>query len=215
MTFSLHLQQIRKSLKLGNNIMKKNEKTPAGYVKQQTAVIFVCLALGVGFLGGIALTIYKLDSGTSFGPSPAVQNVKGDRDGMLAALEDEVQRNPKNTDAWIQLGHIYFDRDEHAKAIHAYEKALELSPQNTDVITDLGIMYRRSGNPQKAVEMFDRVISIDPEHQNARFNKAVVLLHDLKDKKGAVAAWEGLLEINPAARAPNGQLVSDLIQQYR
>ena len=83
------------------------------------------------------------------------------------------------------------------------------------MITDLGIMYRRSGDPQKAIEMFDRAITLDPQQQNARFNKGIVLLHDLKDKAGAVAAWEGLLEINPVAMAPNGQSVDALIQQYK
>ena len=76
-------------------------------------------------------------------------------------------------------------------------------------------MYRRSGNPKKAVEMFEKVIALDPQQENARFNKGIVLLHDLKDEEGAVAAWEGLLEINPVAMAPNGQSVDELIQQYK
>ncbi|MCG6908875.1 MAG: tetratricopeptide repeat protein [Deltaproteobacteria bacterium] len=192
----------------------KNTKIE-GYVKSQTVVILVILALAVGFVGGIALTIYKLDAETSFSRQHSQQNKPGDRDGMLAALEKEVKRNPQNADAWVQLGHLYFDRDEYKKAIFAYEKSLELAPDNTNVLTDLGIMYRRSGNPRKAVELFDRVIAIDPQEQNARFNKGVVLLHDLKDKAGAIAAWEGLLEINPVAMAPNGQSVDELIQQYK
>lgn len=195
--------------------MKKNNTNLDGYIKSQTTVIFVCLALAVGFVSGIALTIYKLDSKDSFTHQHSPQPQQGGKDGMLAALEDEVKRNPANAGAWIQLGHIHFDKDQHAKAIHAYEKALALSPDDTDVLTDLGIMYRRSGNPLKSVEIFDKVIELDPQQENARFNKGIVLLHDLKDNAGAVAAWEGLLEINPVAMAPNGQSVDALIQQYR
>ena len=194
-----------------------NDKTikTDGTIKTQTAVVLVCLALAIGFVGGIALTIYKLDTETAFSHQHSPQKKTGDRDGMLAALEAEVKRNPANTAAWVQLGHLYFDRDEHKKAIFAYEKSLELDPENTNVITDLGIMYRRSGNPKRAVELFDRVIALDPQQQNARFNKGIVLLHDLKDKEGAIAAWEGLLEINPVAMAPNGQSVDALIEQYK
>ena len=195
--------------------MKDNNKKMNGYIKSQTATIYVCLALAIGFVGGIALTIYKLDANTSFTHQPTQQKQQGDRDAMLAALEDEVERNPTNAGAWTQLGHMYFDRNEHKKAIHAYEKSLALSPDNTNVLTDLGIMYRRSGNPQKAVELFDKVIALDPQQENARFNKGIVLLHDLKDKAGAIAAWEGLLEINPVAMAPNGQSVDELIQQHK
>ena len=187
-----------------------------GYIKSQTAVAYICLALAIGFVGGIALTVYKLNTTQSFTQQqPQQQQQPANQDGMLEALEDEVKRNSANVGAWVQLGHMYFDRGEHEKAIQAYEKSLELSPGNTNVLTDLGIMYRRSGNPEKAVELFDKVIKIDPQQENARFNKGIVLLHDLKDKEGAVAAWEGLLEINPVAVAPNGQSVDELIQQYK
>jgi len=192
----------------------KNKKLD-GYIKSQTAMAYVCLALAVGFVAGIGLTIYKLDGNQPFTHQHPQQNQQADQDGMLTALEDEIKRNPANAGAWIQLGHMYFDRDQHEKAIHAYEKSLELSPDNTNVLTDLGIMYRRSGNPKKAVELFDRVIAIDPQQENARFNKGIVLLHDLKDKAGAIAAWEELLEVNPVAMAPNGQSVDELIQQYK
>ena len=162
--------------------------------------------LGIGVAGMRDARCRQHRSNTEEGPGPTA---------MRAALEDEVERNPANAGAWIQLGHLYFDTDQHEKAIQAYEKSLELSPGNTNVITDLGIMYRRSGNPKKAVEMFERVIELDPKQENARFNKGIVLLHDLKDQEGAVAAWEGLLEINPVAMAPNGQSVDELIQQYK
>ena len=37
-------------------------------------------------------------------------------------------------------------------------------------------------------------------------------MHDLNDLPGAIKAWEALLEINPMAHAPNGQLVNTLVQ---
>jgi len=195
--------------------MNDKNKKVNGYIKSQTVVIYVCLALAIGFVSGIALTIYKMDSGSAFTHQQTPQNQQGNKDGMLTSLEEEVERNPDNAGTWVQLGHMYFDRDETEKAIHAYEKSLELSPDNTNVLTDLGIMYRRSGNPKKAIELFDRVTQLDPQQENARFNKGIVLMHDLKDKEGAIKAWEGLLEINPVAMAPNGQSVDELIQQYK
>ena len=78
-----------------------------------------------------------------------------------------------------------------------------------------------TGQPYSGTYAFgqtEMLLSVNHEvapAENARFNKGIVLLHDLKDKEGAVAAWEGLLEINPVAVAPNGQSVDELIQQYR
>jgi cytochrome c-type biogenesis protein CcmH/NrfG len=127
-------------------------------------------------------------------------------------LEQEVASNPTNVEAWTQLGHVYFDTDNPAKAIRAYEKSLELSPDDPNVLTDLGVMYRRNGEFEKALASFDRAITIAPSLEQPRFNKGVVLFYDLKDREGAIKAWEELLKINPNASTPNGQPLSEAIK---
>ena len=123
-------------------------------------------------------------------------------------------KTPDNPEAWIQLGHIYFDTGQSHEAIAAYEKALTIDPDNANVLTDLGVMYRRTQQPEKAVESFDKAIQADAAHEIARFNKGIILLHDLEDTPGAVAAWRELVAINPDAKAPNGQPVQMLIQRF-
>lgn len=76
-------------------------------------------------------------------------------------------------------------------------------------------MCRRNNQPQKAIEVFDKVISIDPSFETARFNKGVVLLHDLNDVAGGIKAWEGLVEQNPLAMASNGESVDALVQRMK
>ncbi len=131
----------------------------------------------------------------------------------IASMEVRTSSNPDDKASWTQLGHLYFDTNQPEKAIRAYTHALDLDPSNADVWTDLGVMYRRAGQPGKAVESFDKAIENDPAHQTARFNKGVVLMHDLGDQAGAIAAWKGLLAINPQATAPNGVPVAGMIQE--
>lgn len=131
----------------------------------------------------------------------------------IAALEVSASSNPDDLETWVKLGHMYFDANQFDKAIRAYERSLELDPSNADVWTDLGVMYRRDGNIQQAVDSFDKAIQADPLHQTARFNKGVVLMHDLGDQAGALAAWRELLEVNPEAIAPNGAPVADMIKE--
>jgi len=170
------------------------------------------VVFGLGFLAGVSFAVYKTGPQTGSISQPRVQN---ESNRMIAKFEDEVKQNPANTAAWIQLGHLYFDSDAFAQAINAYEKALQLDPNNPDIMTDLGIMYRRNGEAEKAVAIFSRVIAIAPKHENARFNKGIVLLNDLQDREGALAAWEGLLAVNPLAMAPNGQSVDELVEHYK
>ena len=84
-----------------------------------------------------------------------------------------------------------------------------------DVLSDLGVMYRRNRQPEKAIEAFDRALAVNPNHQTSRYNKGVVMMHDLEDRQGALAAWEELVTLNPQAKAPNGKLVSEMLQQIK
>lgn len=183
------------------------------YVKKSTMVMVAAFTLIIGFLGGVAMTVYQSVPGM---PSKTFQEQAnaGDMDRMIKALVEETAKNPGNHEAWAQLGHSYFDSDQYEKAIGAYNKSLEISPDSADVWTDLGVMYRRNGQPKEAISSFDKAIEKNPAHETSRFNKGIVLLHDLDDQKSAVAAWQGLVKVNPLAMAPNGQTVEELIKHY-
>jgi len=196
----------------------KDKKLEKRY-KFETLVIAMCVAMAFGFMAGTAFTVYKLDTGPAESRMPPAAsgmpaNVDPDKENRIAMLEKVVAENPDDGKTWQALGNLYFDTARHTDAIDAYNKSLAIIPGNPNVLTDLGVMYRRAGQPEKAVEAFDRAIAADPGHETSRFNKGIVLLHDLKNEKGALAAWRGLLEINPLAMAPNGQTVDELIKHF-
>lgn len=201
--------------------MAKQKSQEGNLVKKETMFIVALIALVVGFLGGIFYS--ALQSGptgsvqTSSAPPRAPQpqqqqNLSSEQARNILALEQEVAVNPTNVNAWTQLGNVYFDTNNFAKAIRAYEKSLELSPSNPDVLTDLGVMYRRTGQPEKALAAFDQAMAIAPNHEQSRFNKGIVLRYDMNDREGAVKAWEELLKVNPNAVAPNGQPISEAVK---
>lgn len=198
---------------------KKKQEDNAQYVRKETFWLGTLLALAVGFFAGVMFTVLKSDTGAALQPSqsaaPQAQVGTPARPNMIASLEDETAKNPQNNRAWIQLGNEYFDADQYEKAIWAYRKSLELDPNNANVWTDIGVMYRRSGKPKEALEAFDKAIAVDPKHEPSRLNKGIVLLHDMQDYDGAIAAWEALLEVNPIAMAPTGRSVDEMIQQMK
>ncbi|MFA7384066.1 MAG: tetratricopeptide repeat protein [Desulfurivibrionaceae bacterium] len=193
---------------------------PSGYKKE--TVFFIGLGcLIIGFLSGIVFSIYKTPAGSGSaqiaGGQPQAQpgKLSPDQARQLLQLELEVQKNPENVAAWTRLGHLYFDSEQAEKAINAYNKSLALAPGNADVLTDLGVMYRQTGDPQQAIASFDRAIQVNAKHETARFNKGIVQLYDLKDQPGALATWQELVNMNPMATAPNGQMVSEIIKEIQ
>jgi cytochrome c-type biogenesis protein CcmH/NrfG len=194
--------------------MEQNKTDTRKYVKKETMLMVAFITFTAGFLAGIAYGLYK---GEPRKVARVEQRQAADSQfsSEIAALELEVAKNPANVNTWTQLGNLYFDTNKYDRAIAAYKKSLELNPQNANVWTDMGVMYRRNRQPAEALKAFDKAIEINPRHEISRFNKGIVLLHDLNDLQSAIRAWEDLLKINPVAMAPNGQSVDQLLVQLK
>jgi cytochrome c-type biogenesis protein CcmH/NrfG len=162
--------------------------------------LFVGVTLVVGILAGVLIT-NRVKSPTPSGPSsappsaalPAVNSQQ-----QISMLEGIVAKDPDNRNAWVQLGHNYFDSHQPMKAVEAYGKALALDGNDPDVLTDQGVMFRELGWYDRAVENFTKANRIQPTHAQSLYNLGVVYLYDLKDPVKASAAWEKYLAIDPS-----------------
>lgn len=130
-------------------------------------------------------------------------------------LEKDALSHPDDPRIWTELGNAYFDIHEPHNAISAYEHSLTLDHSNPDVLTDLGIMYREIKNYDKALDCFRKAYQQDPGHINAIFNEGVVLSADLGRKADAARVWTRILEIDPAAKTPDGQKIADMVRQLQ
>jgi cytochrome c-type biogenesis protein CcmH/NrfG len=201
------------------------EKRPVGYIKKETLILAVLISLCIGFFGGTLYSSFKLAPANPVktpGKLTAQKEEPHDHpdpsmelSAKIAELEQYLKNNPDNAEAWTNLGNLFYDSDQPQNAIDAYEKSLAIEPDRAGVMTDLGTMYRRNNEPKKAIEIFDKAIAVDPSFETARFNKGVVLLHDLNDLEGCIKEWEALVELNPMAVAPNGESVDAIIQKLK
>jgi cytochrome c-type biogenesis protein CcmH/NrfG len=196
--------------------MASEAKILKGYVKTENMILLLVAALALGFVGGVVFSVYRsADTMPVTAEQAGPQQVTAEQKQMLAALQEKTKSTPDDVNAWTQLGHLYFDMDQPADAIKAYETSLALDGKRPDVWTDMGVMYRRSGNPQKAVQAFDHALSLKSDHQIALYNKGIVLMHDLKDTKGALEAWEKLLAIDPNIKTPGGDALKSIVEQLK
>ncbi len=195
-------------------------------VKKETMymVSFICLV--IGFLCGVVVAVYKSSTQPVMPAQsmpPAARTAEpaqpagpsADELQQINRLERQAAAEPTNAQVWTDLGNLYFDTRQHDKAIEAYKRALEIKPGDANVLTDMGVMYRRTGQPRKAIEAFEKAMRADPKHEVSRFNKGIVLMHDLNDAQGAVDAWEDLVRVNPQARTPSGALVRDMVAKFK
>ena len=173
-------------------------------MKKEYAFIFIAIAFVAGIVVGvIAAVSYEekmppLPSSIKPSQSAPAPALTPDIQSQISTLKSILKEDPKNLKALVELGNIYFDSEQLDPAIQTYSKALELDPKNPNIRTDMGIMYRKKGDPDRAMAEFKRAAQDDPKHVNSRYNIGVVLLHDKGDIKGAIAAWEDFLKVEPA-----------------
>lgn len=144
---------------------------------------------------------------------PQMQGGDAQLQARIASLQSVVARDPKNVQAWIQLGNDYFDTRQAQKAIEAYGRALELKPNDPDVLTDQGVMYRDLGQFDKAVQNFQKANQADAKHVQSLFNLGVVYAHDLNQPKKAEEAWTKVVQLAP--QSPQAQQAQQALQQLR
>ena len=178
-------------------------------------LLFVIIALIVGLLGGYLIfsvgnkqKTAPVGGGVPLGAGSAV-----DYRNRIAEAEKIVAREPKNLQAWTQLGNDYFDTGEAQKAINAYGKSLELKPDDPNVLTDQGVMYLQVGAFDKALANFEKAQKIDPNHLQSLYNIGVVYAVHLRQTDKGIKAWSRYLELDPAS--PKAQEVRARIEQLK
>src|SRR5207247_744856 len=77
----------------------------------------------------------------------------GKLDEAEAAHKELVAKQPSIPEIYHNLGYIYGQRKDWAKAEEAYKKALELRPIYPDAATGLARVYQESGQSDKAMEL--------------------------------------------------------------
>lgn len=148
--------------------------------------------LGSMFFGGSS-TAPVATSPPPVAPPAAAVNWNQKIDTLLQVTAAD----PGNRNAWVQLGHAYFDTDQPMKAVDAYDKALALDGNDPNVLTDQGVMFRKLGWFDRAIENFEKSNQIDPRHTQSLFNMGIVYRYDLNKFDEAIQAWKKLLALNP------------------
>ncbi|MBK1988944.1 tetratricopeptide repeat protein [Sphaerospermopsis aphanizomenoides BCCUSP55] len=81
---------------------------------------------------------------------------------------------PQLAKSYYNLGFIYEQQDEWAKAIDNYTHGITINPHYTKAHYRLGLIFKRQKYFSKAIDQFSQVLQLDPEYQGAKFNLALL-----------------------------------------
>ena len=166
-------------------------------MKKGTIVLIV-----IAFVAGLLVSVMFSNVNNSQPESQQTINQQStpsvDFQQQIKTLEELLAKDPNNRQAWVQLGHSYFDSKNPMKAIEAYDKALAIDGNDPDVLTDQAIMFRQLGWYEKAIETFQQANKLNPSHANSLFNMGIVYMQDLGDNEKAKEVFRRFIDLDPS-----------------
>ena len=114
-------------------------------------------------------------------------------------LQAVAEKNPTDAKTRVELGNVYLDAERFPEAIAWYQQALKINPNDADVSTDLGVCYYYSNDPDRALQQFETSLKANPKHAKTLLNQGIVMAFGKQDLKGAVVAWDKLIQIAPTS----------------
>lgn len=151
--------------------------------------------LGAGIIIALLVLLISVEQRS---PSPAAAGQGGD--STIQALQAQLQQNPGDVDAMVELGNSYYDSKRYVEAIAWYEKAVEKRPTDTNLRTDLGTAYFYTGNNDKAKEQWDIVLKQDPNKVQAHFNYGIMYSSlNPPDNDSAAREWQTVIKLAPGS----------------
>lgn len=118
----------------------------------------------------------------------------GDLEKARIELKNVLQIDPKDGEAYYQLGSVYEQKKDYRKAYGNYLKAEELSPELLENHAKLGRFYLLlMKDTDKAQDKIDLILSKESNNPDGLLLKAAALLQDNKTNE-AVAIVEGIIK---------------------
>lgn len=106
--------------------------------------------------------------------------------------------NPKLAVAWVNLGNLRFNQDDHAGAETHYRMAIMHDEKCPEAHYNLGYLRAEEDRVQEAIALFRRALACDPKFADAHFNLAMALVR-MGHRPAAKKHWAAYLKLEPSS----------------
>ena len=109
----------------------------------------------------------------------------GDYEGAEAAFEKELEANPSDFQAQLNLGSVLYSQRKLDAAREHLERALELAPASTQALYDLALVERAQGHVEAAVKDLEKVVGKDAQWMDPHVELAALYYRLNRPQDGA------------------------------
>jgi tetratricopeptide (TPR) repeat protein len=110
--------------------------------------------------------------------------------------EGILELQPRHAPAAINLGTIYYNQREFARAERMYRQATVADPEYALAFFDLGNVLDEQQRLQEAIEAYDRAVKLVPGYADAHYNLALAF-ERVKEPRKALRHWTTYAKLDP------------------
>jgi hypothetical protein len=116
----------------------------------------------------------------------------------MKAYETAVGLDARSAGAWLNLGTIYFNARQFAKAENHYKRALEADPDYALAHFNIANLYDDRGDYRRALLHYHDAVRLNPAYADAHYNLAL-LYQGAGHVMEAVRHWKIYLKLDPGS----------------
>jgi tetratricopeptide (TPR) repeat protein len=115
----------------------------------------------------------------------------------IAAYHKVLELDPKHAAAHINLGTLYYNRQDFNLAEKHYRGALESDPRYALAYFDLGNVLDETGRVQEAIQTYKTALQLAPTYADAHYNLALAY-EKLRQPRKALKHWQAYVKLDTA-----------------
>ena len=121
---------------------------------------------------------------------------RGDLEGAVRVYQQVVRANPKDSEAYNNLGNVLQENKRFEEGITAYRKAIEINSNFADAHSNLGVALVKQERFEEGIVAYRKAIEINSNFADPYYNLGNAL-QKKGDVRDAIQAYHKVLEIDP------------------
>ena len=113
----------------------------------------------------------------------------------IAAYHQVLEIQPAHAAAHINLGTLYYNRQDFALAEKHYRQAIEADPRYSLAYFDLGNVLDETGRVQEAIVTYKTALQLAPTYADAHYNLALAY-EKVREPRKALKHWQAYVKLD-------------------
>jgi len=114
------------------------------------------------------------------------------------ALKQLAEKNPKLSGIYLNLGIVYRNKGDTAKAAEEFNRAITANPKNLDAYNQLAVLKRESGDFSAAENLYQKALTVWPFYPEGHKNIAILYDLYLSKPEQALPHYQAYQQLLPA-----------------